>query len=93
MKMDKRLISASFSLLDKEVGVQQKKKTCLSCKYFRLEDIHSGLCRVQKEIKPYPMKLTSDVCALWHNCGQQYYIRTGWIKSKVAAEEEVKKGS
>lgn len=71
-----------------------KKKMCLSCKYFRLEDIHSGICRVLKEAKPYPMKLHGDLCDLWGDCGQQYYIRTGWIKNKMAAlDEETKKGS
>jgi hypothetical protein len=58
-----------------------------------LEDIHSGVCRVQKEARPYPMKLHGDVCDRWSDCGQQYYIRTGWIKSKEAAAEETKKGS
>jgi hypothetical protein len=74
--------------------MQQNKKMCLSCRYFRLEDIHSGVCRLDKALKPYPMKLNSDLCDLWHTCGQQYYIRSGWIKSRLAAaEEEKKKGS
>ena len=72
--------------------MQQVKKMCLSCKHFRLEDIHSGLCRVKK-MNPYPMKLTTDHCDFWRNCGQQYYIRLGWIKSKTAAlQEETEKG-
>ena len=37
------------------------------------------------------MKLHGDLCELWLNCGQKYYIRTGWIKSRLAAEEEKKK--
>ena len=61
---------------------------CLSCRHFRLEDIHSGVCRVRPGSTPYPMKLHSDLCDLWRNCGQQYYIRTGWIKSKLAAAKE-----
>jgi hypothetical protein len=74
--------------------MQQVKKTCLSCKYFRLEDIHSGLCRVEKKTTAYPMKLQTDLCDLWCNCGQQYYIRLGWIKNKMAAlEAETEKGS
>ena len=64
-----------------------QKKMCLNCRHFRLDDIHSGICRVQKGLNPYPMKLHSDFCDLWHNCGQQYYIRTGWIKSKLAEAE------
>jgi len=72
--------------------VRQEKRTCLGCKHFRLEDIHSGICRLEKNGKPYPRKLHSDICAQWTGCGQQYFIRLGWIKSKKAEEEE-KKGS
>ena len=71
----------------------QKEKTCLGCKHFRLEDIHSGVCRLGKSGDPYPMKLHSDLCEHWSGCGQQYYIRLGWIKNKLAKEEENKKGS
>ena len=68
--------------------MQKKTKACLSCKYFRLDDIHSGVCRVEKGRTPYPMKLHGDLCDLWKDCGQQFYIRTGWIKSRLAVEEE-----
>ena len=70
-----------------------QKKMCLSCRHFRLEEIHSGSCRVRKGMEPYPVKLHGDICELWLNCGQKYYIRTGWIKSRLAAEEEKKKGT
>ncbi len=61
------------------------KKICLSCKYFRLESVEQGLCRVDKDKeKKYPTKDKNDGCARWHNCGQQYYIRLGWIKAERA---------
>jgi hypothetical protein len=72
--------------------VQKETKICLGCRHFRLEDIHSGICRVEKKGNPYPMKLHTDSCESWAGCGQQYFIRLGWIKSKKA-ELEGKKGS
>lgn len=70
----------------------KENKTCLGCNHFRLEDVHSGVCRVDKSVKPYPMKLHGDLCPKWLSCGQRYYIRRGWIKSKLAEQEE-KNGS
>ena len=59
------------------------KKICLSCKYFRLESVEKGICRVDKENnKNYPTKKNDDVCARWQDCGQQYFIRLGWIKAE-----------
>lgn len=59
------------------------KKICLSCKYYRLSDELSGICRVNKEGKGrYPLKANEDSCEKWYDCGQQYYIRTGWIKAR-----------
>ncbi len=60
----------------------QIKKICLSCKFYKLEDKFSGLCRVEKKNKPYPMMLHNDVCEKWSEAGQQYYIRKGWVKNK-----------
>jgi len=72
--------------------MREEKKTCLGCKHFRLEDVHSGVCRVEKNGNPYPVKQHDDLCPLWSGCGQQYYIRRGWIKNKLSEKEE-KKGS
>ena len=59
------------------------KKVCLSCKHFRLESVETGLCRVNKgQNKNYPKKHKNDDCTGWHDCGQQYFIRLGWIKAK-----------
>ena len=67
----------------------QVKKICLSCKHYRLVDEMSGLCRVDKGTsKKYPMKTNEDVCPKWKNCGQQYYIRKGWIKAKKSEPKE-----
>ncbi len=61
------------------------KKMCLSCKYFRLENVEKGICRVDKDQKKsYPIKEKGQACEKWQNCGQQYFIRLGWIKAKAA---------
>ena len=70
--------------------MRQVKQICLSCKFFRLEDIHSGLCRVSRSLGEkvaYPMMKNDDTCPNWKDSGQQYYIRTGWIKSKMQEVE------
>ncbi|HSO08954.1 MAG TPA: hypothetical protein VLR45_03115 [Desulfoprunum sp.] len=60
------------------------KKDCLHCKHYRLDDIASGVCRLNKDVV-YPRKRNEDVCPSWRDCGQQYYIRLGWIKAKKEA--------
>ncbi len=66
------------------------KKVCLSCRYFRLEQIGKGLCRVEKDrTRRYPDKSPDDHCQKWQNCGQQYFIRMGWLKAQTRAAEEV----
>ncbi len=66
--------------------MQSGQKICLCCKYFRLESVDAGLCRVDKDTdKNYPAKNNNDHCLNWHDCGQQYFIRLGWIKSKTDA--------
>lgn len=63
-------------------------KNCLSCKYFRLETVDAGICRVMKNSdKNYPSKNQTDDCVEWKDCGQQYYIRLGWIKAQAAVSE------
>lgn len=59
------------------------KKHCLSCKFFRLQNTESGICRVEKmAAADYPMKHTDQLCGKWHDSGQQYFIRVGWIKAQ-----------
>ena len=64
------------------------EKICLSCKYFRLENVDRGICRVDKASdKNYPVKQKNEDCGRWQDCGQQYFIRLGWIKAKAAIPE------
>lgn len=64
------------------------KKICLNCKHYRLDDIHSGVCRVEKKADGvYPQKKNEDNCDRWHDCGQQYYIRKGWIQARERAQQ------
>ena len=64
------------------------KKVCLSCHYYRLQEVETGLCRVVKKLEEYPEKLTTDSCDKWRDAGQQYYIRLGWIKARQKKEIE-----
>lgn len=64
------------------MGTWQVNMSCLSCKYFRLATVDSGLCRVEKGDTPYPKVSIDHLCEKWKDSGQQYYIRTGWIKAQ-----------
>lgn len=68
------------------------KMTCMSCKYFRIEDPMSGYCTVSggtgKASGPKAMVRGGDTCEQWADCGQQYYIRLGWIKAYNKREGE-----
>lgn len=64
------------------------KKECLRCTFFRLKVIDGGVCRVDKRLsKEYPTKTTSDSCERWSDAGQQYFIRTGWIKAQTSNKQ------
>lgn len=63
------------------------QKICLSCRRFSLQDIYSGVCKLQQGVTPYPLKAIDDTCEQWRDCGQQYFIRTGWIKARKAKED------
>ncbi|EKD36422.1 MAG: hypothetical protein ACD_75C01519G0002 [uncultured bacterium] len=61
------------------------KECCLSCTFFRLQDIGSGVCRVDRQANAdYPTRQTDEQCGKWRDSGQQYFIRVGWIKAKKA---------
>lgn len=67
--------------------VEDLLKCCLRCNYFRLHSISRGLCRKEKtDTGDYLEKSITDECAFWLDCGQNYYIRKGWIKSKQQLE-------
>lgn len=63
------------------------KQTCLNCKYYRIEDQFSGYCRSAVPGKSVPraerrMVRQDHACDEWKDCGQNYYIRLGWLKSR-----------
>ena len=63
------------------------EKKCLSCRHYRPVSLDGGLCRVQKEESAaYPSKKHEESCLLWKNCGQQYYIRVGWLRRQQEKE-------
>lgn len=63
------------------------KKICLSCRHFSLQETHTGVCKLVKGHASYPVKATEESCEQWRDCGQQYFIRTGWIKGRLAKEK------
>jgi len=70
------------------------KSTCISCKYYKIEDALSGYCRVESRESGdrsahNPMVRQDDSCRKWLDCGQQYYIRLGWIKAMNAREKDM----
>jgi len=70
------------------------KATCMSCKFFKIEDAMSGYCRVNvretgDRNAPKPMVRQDDTCDRWVDCGQQYYIRLGWVKSRGKEEKNI----
>ncbi len=69
-----------------------EKNVCLRCKKYRMLDGEKGLCRLKKVEHPdlYPQKKHDDSCENWVNCGQQYYIRTGWLKKNKETVEKNK---
>lgn len=60
------------------------QKRCLSCQFFRPIDTEKGLCRIDKSRAPaYPETAHEHCCEGWRTCGQQYYIRAGWVKKQM----------
>ncbi|MFT5698225.1 MAG: hypothetical protein ACI8ZB_001079 [Desulforhopalus sp.] len=58
-------------------------KCCLRCDHFRLKSQSQGLCRKEKKATGgYFEKSITDQCKLWKDCGQNYFIRKGWIKAR-----------
>jgi hypothetical protein len=71
--------------------MKDHKNQCLRCKYFRLDNDRGGVCRVDRQLAPdYPHKDTKGTCGRWFDCGQQYYIRLGWLKRALAELPEEK---
>lgn len=62
------------------------KANCINCKFYKVQDAITGYCRVliketgdKKAEQPMVRDLGS--CPKWIDCGQQYHIRLGWIKT------------
>lgn len=67
----------------------KKKSDCIHCKFFRLQSISSGICRQDPGRKGnYPVVACTNTCEHWKDCGQQYFIRKGWIKKQMEAETQ-----
>ena len=69
------------------------KSTCMKCKFFKIEDSTSGYCNVQAretgdKNADKPMVKQVDSCDKWADCGQQYYIRLGWVKAQNQKKEK-----
>lgn len=65
------------------------KTTCLGCKHFKIVDEEHGFCRVDKGSKnSHPKVKLSDKCEQWRDCGQNYYIRLGWLRANQSRSTE-----
>ena len=51
-----------------------------------MKDAEGGVCRAKKNLlQPDGKKPAVQIgftCEEWQDCGQQYYIRLGWIKGQ-----------
>jgi hypothetical protein len=67
------------------------EKVCLGCKFFKVDDVQSGVCRkIKGKDAPRPLKGHADSCADWRDAGQQYLIRKGWIRAQQKKVAPVK---
>ncbi len=63
--------------------------TCIRCKFFRMKSADQGLCRVKPSGQAEDVKVrTVHTCEKWEDCGQQYYIRLGWVRGQEKTREE-----
>ncbi len=66
--------------------MKKKDKICLGCKHFRPTTESKGKCRVDRatiDQSAYPEMRHDDSCSSWLDAGQQYFIRLGWVKSRI----------
>lgn len=69
------------------MGKRMMDKKCLKCRWLKLEDVSSGICRKAKgKDAPRPRVKITDACDDWQNAGQQYHIRMGWLKNQMNGE-------
>ena len=69
------------------VEMKMNENRCLNCRYYRLESLEDGCCRFVKNSENiYPRTVHDDSCPNWKGCGQQYYIRIGWLKGQREKE-------
>ena len=69
------------------------KASCLNCKYYTINDVRTGLCRVEaltseNRNAEKPEVKAAGNCKKWVDCGQTYYIRLGWLKNMTKEEEK-----
>lgn len=65
------------------------EKICLRCKFYRVTDTEFGKCKVDKAtVKELPVMKHRDNCDRWLDCGQQYFIRLGWVKKQKEVQKQ-----
>ena len=68
--------------------VHDMKTTCMHCTYYKIEDEWSGYCRMAvngksgEKTEERSLVRHDATCRKWKDCGQQYYIRIGWLKAQ-----------
>ncbi|RJX20509.1 MAG: hypothetical protein C4563_06150 [Desulfobulbus sp.] len=59
----------------------------MRCKHYKVEDAASGYCRAESalnaDVNAKKVMVHHDhACQQWIDCGQNYYIRLGWLKAR-----------
>jgi hypothetical protein len=67
--------------------IKMKNSICMSCKFFSMKNSTVGTCRVLRRESgnknaPRPEVQITQTCEKWQDCGQQYYVRKGWLKAQ-----------
>ena len=86
------VLDAAPAKLYTRVYTKMIDTTCIRCKFFRMQNSTEGTCRklsqqtVSKSDERKQRVKIDYSCEQWQDCGQQYYIRLGWIKGQAKQE-------
>ena len=69
------------------------KKQCINCKSYKVNDEAGGFCRWSDKTKKtggqdWSQVQSDNVCDHWVDCGQNYYVRLGWLQAQKKKEQE-----
>ena len=79
------MATVSEPVIDQTRTAAMDSTNCIGCKHFRMKSVDSGICKIRERAGRSGQEAAVAVaytCASWVDCGQQYYIRLGWIKAQ-----------